>query len=361
MVVARRLVARIGAALLAVLPCGVANAQASEAFGVDYVALETCPTATSFVAKITARTRHVHLASRTERGRMLVVRVTPQSHHFVGRLTIRDPDGSEAERSLSAASCDEVVSGLALIAAVVLDPTALSESPAPQDSSPVVDAGTSQDEPAPAARPIALEPPSPERPSPVPSAKNPALPAARRGGETSRRWQVALGLHAAVAQGVSPYPLASVPLFVEIARTPESSPLAPTARFRFERPGGNSSASPAGSAHFTWTEASLDLCPIAWWGRPTLRAQACVRAEGGSVQAQALNTTPARNDVRPWFMVGALGSGRWVVEGPFFLEIEAALLVPILRDRFFLRPDTTVFRAAPIAYSASAGAGVSIW
>ena len=145
-----RWVASVGAALLGTLPCGVAQAQSSEAFGVDYVALETCPAATAFVAKITTRTHRAHLASRSERARLLVVRVTPQGHRFLGRLTIRDPDGTEAERSLSAASCDEVVSGLALIAAVVLDPTALSETAAPQTSPPVVDPGTGHEEPAPA-------------------------------------------------------------------------------------------------------------------------------------------------------------------------------------------------------------------
>jgi hypothetical protein len=357
-----RWVASVGAALLGMLPCGVAQAQSSEAFGVDYVARETCPAATAFVAKITTRTHRAHLASANERARILVVRVTPQGRRFLGRLTIRDPDGTEAERSLSAATCDEVVSGLALIAAVVLDPTALSETAAPQTSPPVVEPGTIHEEPAPADPPVTPEP-SPERPPQpaAPVAKKPTAPADRNESETSRRWQIALGLHAEVARGLSPAPLASVPLFLEIARTPEGSVFAPAARIRFERAGSSSDISPAGGAHFTWTEASLDLCPIAWWPQPTLRAQACVRAEGGSVEAQAVNTTPARNDVRPWFMIGAPASGRWVVAGLFFLEIEAALLVPILRDRFFLRPDTTIFRAAPIAFSASAGAGVSIW
>lgn len=359
MVEAPRWLARVGAALVVALP-GVARAESSAAFRLDYVALEECPTASVFVQKITVRSTHAHLAGSAERAPTVVVRVSSRAGRFFGRLKIKELDGTEAERSLAAVSCDEVVSGLALIASVALDPGASAEGSA--ETSPPPETAPSTEPPPPVPPPPPAPPPTPPPATPAPKPAEPAAPSAKaKETEPEHLWQISFGIQGEIAFGLSPAPLASVPIFVEVARKPNGTLFNPAARVRFERPGGSGDASSGGNALFTWTEGSLDLCPLAWWPRDNLRAQPCLRVEGGVVDARGVNVNPERTDVRPWFMLGAVGQGRWVVVGPLFLELEAALLVPVVRDRFFFQPDTTVFRASPIAFSASAGVGFSIW
>ncbi|MEO6572693.1 MAG: hypothetical protein ABIP89_02550, partial [Polyangiaceae bacterium] len=126
MFVAPRWLAWVGAALFVAIP-GAARAESNAAFRLDYVVLEECPAAPAFVKKITTRSKHARVASGGERAPTLVVRVSSQEGRFLGRLTIQQLDGTEAERTLSAVSCDEVVSGLALIASVAIDSGAGSE------------------------------------------------------------------------------------------------------------------------------------------------------------------------------------------------------------------------------------------
>ena len=136
----------------------------------------------------------------------------------------------------------------------------------------------------------------------------------------------------------------------------------PAVRARFERPGSDAAATAQGSAHFTWTEVSLDVCPISLWLRASWRLQPCLRTEIGIVEGTALDTSVQHDEARPWATLGAVATSRWSIIGPLFVEIEATVIAPIVRDRFYLDPQSaTVFRASPVGGSAACGAGISIW
>jgi hypothetical protein len=306
---------------------------------------------------------------------MLLVRIVPRAGRFMGRLVVRELDGSEAERTVVGETCAEVVSALALIAAVAIDPTAAA--PKSSSNEPVAAASTNTTPSATSAALAAENPPTkpeqrteshapPEQPPTVPDENAPKPPS----NEASNRavaasphtWHVSLGADGEVGTGSSPTLWVSVPAFVELWRRPTGAGIfAPGARIRFERAGSGVVASSTGSAKFTWTKGSLDLCPIAW-SFGSVRLQPCARAEAGVVEASGVDVQPGRTNTRPWVTAGSVARGRWTVLDPLFVEVETAALVPIVRDRFFLETNnTTVFQAGVVAWTAAAGAGLSIW
>jgi hypothetical protein len=169
---------------------------------------------------------------------------------------------------------------------------------------------------------------------------------------------VAAGAHGGAIGGVAPDVLVLVPLFVEVARDTDAM-VAPALRVRVERTGSGTLDVGVGgaSAQFTWTAAALDLCPIlVSAGR--FGARPCARVEGGTLEAAGVNVQPSRSGVRPWLGTGLVARGRVLVAGPLFLELEAATTLAIVRDRFFVEPSQTVFRAPLLGWAATAGVGV---
>src|SRR5262249_22451560 len=130
------------------------------AIRVAYEAVDGCPASDAFVGEIRARTPLVRIAQGAETAVEIAVRVAREEGGARGRLELRMPDGEPSARGLVGATCEQVVSGLALIAAVALDPNASVAalvSPAPE---PV---------PAPpGAVPTRAQEPPPDRPAPVP-------------------------------------------------------------------------------------------------------------------------------------------------------------------------------------------------
>ena len=348
-----------------------AHAAPNEVIRLDYAAPSGCPSAETFLDQVRARSPRIRSGDGSERARTLVVRITSQNHRTTGRLTVREVDGSEAERSVVGDRCADVASGLALIAALAVDPTAgTSASPTgtapPSLPAPPSRGGAAEPSPiGPDAAPSAPPPEKPpaEPPTPEAPARTSGATAARDGAPASDvgrpHWQLAFGAHGAVASGALPGVLVTAPVFFEIAR-PSSAIAAPAVRMRFERAGSGVVESGAGSAEFTWTAGSLDLCPMAW-SRGAVRLTPCLRTEVGALEAAGVNVQPARTGVRPWWSLGVVARGRFTVYGPLFVEIEGALLGAVVRDRFFLEPGGTVFRPSLLGGSAGVGAGLAIW
>jgi hypothetical protein len=170
-------------------------------------------------------------------------------------------------------------------------------------------------------------------------------------------FSAAAGANGQVVSGPTPNALVTVPLFLELTRS--SASWGQSARLRFERGSGSSDQAGA-SADFTWTVVNVDLCPVVALSG-TLRGDACVRTDVGALDAAGVGVVPTRTTSRPWVSLGAVARGRWEFTAPFFLEAEAAMLLPLVRDRFFVEPDTTVFRPAVAGWSAGAGLGMTLF
>src|ERR1700679_1390056 len=101
--------------LLAVLsPPARAEGADTEPIRIDFHAPAGCPDQAAFAAQVSARTRRARLAEAGEAARRLSVPLTPQGARTRGTLTIDDPGGPPAIRTVTGGTCDEVVSALGL-------------------------------------------------------------------------------------------------------------------------------------------------------------------------------------------------------------------------------------------------------
>lgn len=398
------MVRRPGALLLVVAALALGSLSRAEApatVALEYTAPRACPTAGAFASKVTARAPSVKITTTGAPERRLLVRIDHGRGRYAGRVILEEADGTRTNRTVEGSSCTDVVQALAVIAAIAIDPSAADpakEEPsagggagpgsagpggagpgsaagaggasagaggasagaggasagAPSGSAAGAASGTPTGSGAGSPPPGPPEPAHPADPRDASAAAGtapPDQPASPRDGTTAR-WAFSVGAHGGAVSGIAPNVVLLVPVFAELARS-SGSLFAPAVRLRLERTGTGASA----PAQFTWTAASLDLCPVAV-GTGRFDARPCGRLEAGVLDANGVDVRPARSGSRPWVGVGPVARGRFVLVPPLFAELELAADVPLIRDRFFVQPSSTVFRAPAVGWSATAGLGV---
>ena len=300
----------------------------------DYEARPGCPDADAFVREVLARAPRARVANAAERARTLVARIRTSGRELEGALVVRDVDGATTERTVHAQSCGELVTALAVIAAIVIDPiTAKSGELDAADAGP------------PPAAPVVPSPEPPVTPPPV------SVP------EGTTAWTFSAGAGGGLVGGASPTVLLSVPVFLEASRQ-VSGVVEPAARLRFERTSLGSTTGSAGGASFVLTSGAADVCPIALRAR-SFRIQPCARAELGALTARGRGVEPTRSDTRPWFALGPVARARLEIAGPVFAELEAALLASFIRDRFYVEPATLIYRPPALGGTTAFAVGVA--
>ncbi len=97
----------------------------------DYAAAPDCPVESEFLERLARRTEKLHLAEPGELARRFVVKVNVVPTGAVGQLEFLDLASEPIVRRIVADSCDEAVTGLALITALAIEGwlPGLSESP----------------------------------------------------------------------------------------------------------------------------------------------------------------------------------------------------------------------------------------
>jgi hypothetical protein len=327
---------------------GGTEAQAPRSVRIAYEVAPGCPDETSFEAQIRARTSKIVVA--TDGATSVHVRISPRGGRFEGEITLVDANGHESRRRVEG-SCGDVAAALALITALALDPAASTAS----DPSVAQTAQAAASTPAP---PPASAPPAPP---PRPAAASRDSDSEPLGEELARThaWGWSIGTGAGFTQGVAPVTLVSVPAFFEAWRRSNGA-FAPAIRVRFERADSGTVSVAGAGADFTWTAGSLDLCLVAWspW---RFKLAPCLRAEGGVLSATGADVTPVRTDTRPWLTFGLVARARLVVVGSLFAEVEGGAFAPIVRDRFFVEPNSTIEQAPSVAAAGAAGIGVTFW
>lgn len=301
---------------------GAARGDVAVPARLEYSAPPSCPTEAELAASVGARTPRVRLA-RDGAGRAFRVDVIFGAGGYVGRLSSVDASGVRAERDVTGESCAEVVDALALVLALAVDPMA-SASP----------------------RPAPAETPSPAASAPTRDAPTPAAPSPSR----TSPFSIAAGIGVGAVHGVGPDPLLSVGGFVE-GGLRGATAWQPTVRLGAERAASGTFDVPAsGSASFTWTVATLDLCPVRF-STAALGFSPCLRSDLGALAGTGSNIASPRADARAWADVGLIGRGEWSPMPPVFLDVEAGGLVALTRPRFhFDVPDVTVHQ--PSAFGA---------
>ncbi len=349
--------AQLGRAVLVALTLAIAAvasvrvASADDALPVqfDYEARPGCPDADSFVRDVLARAPRARVAATQDRARFLVVRIHPSGRGLEGVLFVRDVDGTTRERSVHSESCAELVTALAVIAAVVIDPVTARVSGLDGGVESRVDAA-----------PALPAPPAPEpMDASAPPGAPPVAPPKIAAGVSSDPpgWTWSAGGGAGVVGGASPSVLVSFAVFVEAGRV-ATGIFKPSARLRFQRTSAGGPDRLGAGARFVLTSGGVDLCPIALLARP-IRLQPCARAELGGLSAEGRDVEPVRTTVRPWAGVGPLVRGRLGLTGPLFAELEMAVLALIVRDRFLVEPNTLVYVPPVVAGSAAVAFGLA--
>ncbi|HVY29980.1 MAG TPA: hypothetical protein VHB79_25660 [Polyangiaceae bacterium] len=178
-----------------------------EATRFEFRAPDGCSSAEDFAARVRRRSWRIRLdPNAPSTARALLVEVRPSAAGALrGIVTVVEPDGTTRTRRLKAASCEEAVNALSLIATVTLDPDAMLGEPEPEPT------------PAPAPEPKAEPSPPPRSPPPRP-VPAPSPPS---------RVRYSFGLSAVVLMRMAPEPALGGSAFVALEST-SSSLVAPS-------------------------------------------------------------------------------------------------------------------------------------
>jgi hypothetical protein len=316
----------------------------------EYEGPAVCPDTAAFTREVLARAPRARVAAPAERARTLLARVKPGGGHgYDGVLVVRDTGGATTERAVHAPSCDELVTALAVIAAVVIDPMT-AKTGAIDAGYALADAAADAAEAAVAVTDADADALPPTTPPEVPTSPRRSEPPHAR--EPREQWEISAGIGGGAIGGSAPTLLFSVPVFFEVSRNPAGL-FDPALRIRFERTA--TSASEAGA--FTRTGGSVDLCPVALRAR-SLRAQPCARIDLAALAVSGRDVEPVRSAVRPWFALGPVARVRLDLGSRVFIELEGGLLLAVVRDRFFVEPGTLVYRAPLVGATTAFAVGL---
>lgn len=293
----------LGIAVLCFSPTAHAN-DPPLPFSVHSVGKSECAPAT-FAVKLEQRSPRLRPASPGNRPALdFELDVERRTGKLAARLRVRELDGAETTREVEGVSCDEVLSALALIAVVLVDPSALEKNTTFDVASPRI-----------------TEP--------------------REAGARRRRpwclWRVGAGVNGGVESAVSPDVTVVAALQLEALLGGDGT-FSPRAAVALERSAGNTLSTPGGNAHFVWTAARVTGCPLRFPSSGQLAVRPCLFMDVGVLDVTGEQTFRASSTRVSWFSLGALAHAElWPVKR-LALGLDAGVVTPFVRDRFFFDP-----------------------
>jgi hypothetical protein len=322
---------------------------------VVYDADASCPGRTKFVEELMARTPKVSMAEAPSAKRTFVVTVRATESGFVGRLEIRAGDPTSTTRELTGPSCPAVVSAVALVAALAVDPDSL------RGDAPDKAAVREPPQPAPAignAASVAGKPSFTSSPGPAP--------------RKDRDWRWAVGAKGETNSFIAPKLSFGGGAFVELAPVDDGAgavPIQGSLGVEALRVGVHYAVTgtvqqSVGSAHFDWAALSLEGCP-ARVRSASVQLDVCavfagglLRGHGDRVSDPGLEFQPG-DPLRPWWSIAPLLRVKWTFFGSWFVDAEGSLMIPLRRDRFVFDqpPERRLLYEVP---KLGAGAGLGI-
>lgn len=333
-----------GATFLAIaLETGLARPEPREVIRLDFTAPLGCPTAEQFQREVTARTDRAHFMSGPQaegaNGQgtakwQFIVRVSEREGVFSGRLRSSSGNGEVTTRDFQSDTCGDVVSALALVAALAIDPQA-STAPLTELAGP---------------EPMELEEAPVSRPSPRP--RLPTAPARPRVIESRQTEQGTLsffaGFDALIATGPAPIPLLAPEPFAEVRenQAPSRTVWALSGRVALlaARTGWVGPADDRAS--FTWLALRLEPCvwrPTAW---RELSLFGCAVLDVGALGAKGIPVERPELAWAPWVGLGVGARARWTLGNSLFVEAAGGLSVPLVRYTIvFLEPRRVIHQS----------------
>lgn len=322
----------------------VAAAADLEPLRIELTAPAECPAEPSMFVRLRAHTSRVREAKPDEAARLLHVTVSPRDGGGVVAELRLVEDGDELQRRVPGRTCEEVLAAVALIAALAID-AHLEDAGTPARGEPRGDAGDAAPETTQhldgGTRLHSWGNDRRER-----DASDDARPRSPSFAMSFGTSLEATGLGELVLGGA---------LWAEGSLT---SRLSPSLRLRLTHGDSFTVEKLGRPAVFRLSTAALDGC-IAAIDTRAFQLRPCVQIAGGVLDGASSAFGPTERKALPWATAGGLLQGRWFFLGPLSLESSAGLTVALVRDDFFFRPQSTVYRAPPLLFIGSVGVGTT--
>jgi hypothetical protein len=330
-----------------------------------------CPDEGRFFQAVTARTDLVRRAAEGEPARAFVVSITRDASGIRGALSITGLDGSVSKREVTGESCNEVVSALALITALAIDPLAStapessvvaaapSSSAAASDVAPATPpsdaprpAGPSIGLVAPIAQPSAREPGALDHAAESPSPQAPSAPA------HPSRW--AVGVEGQSLAGLVHGWGVGGGGFFDVTGTAHGH-LIPSLRASFFAVTTRVTFSGSVGAKLDWYVARMEACPIRFVGSSDLGLSLCAALDVGMLRSTGVGLQSDGTQLRPWLAPALLGRFGWSPADALVLEAGAGPTIPITRYSFYFEQsglsEAPLQRILPVAATLEVDAG----
>jgi hypothetical protein len=297
-------------------------------FRIAYQAPAECPAVDAMKSRIVASSARARLADPIEPAVDLGVSIVAESGGFMGYLRVRTVEGNETRRAVPAATCEEVVSALSLIAAIVVDPDAVlpPETP-PEAPSP----SATEAAPAPAATHEETRPALPAEPAEVVERHRPA----------PRYWFVVAGEVGALG-AIAPDLAVDAAVSVGFIDTGPSL-FAPSVRLSARgawSPDSNF-GSGEGTASFRRLGGRLSGCPLRVSAGP-IGLRPCGFIELGSLHASSQSPVEPSSPTVLWGAAGVLGRGEMLLFDRLVLGLDLGALFPFWHSDFYYLPQRSV-------------------
>jgi len=326
-----------------------------------------CPDQAAFLAELRGRGVVIREAPEGESAATMQVELSTARDGAIGRLTFRPREGPlEGEalhREVSGTDCGSVAEGLALIAAVILNPAGPTVDLQPAPSAVPQPPPSAVPRPPPSAVPqpeaVGTRPASATAPGAAPL---PAAPPSAPAAQPNERLHLALGAELTLASGVGPDPAVIPGGFVDVDLP------APLARWSTRLSAGRALSRPVqkppyGTVEFNLTDFRLEPCFRAL-GSAALRLRACALLEGGILEGDGSDPLGAEKPRRPVLEAGLGVRPTWTVSDRVVLGLSASATVSIVHYGFYFAqdsPGSTAYTLDRFSASGEFSVGVRIW
>lgn len=314
----------IAAGVVTVVGARSASAQpAIEDVHIEYGAPATCPSEAWVLGRISGRTDRFRQVDVDNAARKFVIHIDTFGSSFAGTLEVteREPEPRSTSRRIEGPRCEDVADGLALIAALTIDPRAKLQ--------------------ASEEKRVEVAPPRPKE-SPPPPGRPPVRKAPPRPSITPY-WELGAGFSG--MSGPAPAFLYGVEAFVEGGWLAEHRWFSPGFRLSGRHARHDDLAVGQGSVFFRLTTLAVDVCPIRA-PVPAVGVRLCANGELGWLDAEGAGVPNIEQSHRGW---AALGGALRASAGVDRIGLDAAFgaEAPLRRDRFFFF-DSEVGEVSPV-------------
>jgi hypothetical protein len=258
-----------------------------------------CVLGEHFTEQLLQRTAVARIAKPGEEALAIHVSLRIEEGVVHGRMTLRETNGSVTEREITGASCAEVTAALALVAAVILDPSiSTSTSTEPR-------------------RHATTAPPEMK-------------------AESAWRFGVgpALGAEGAVAPEIVP----SIAVVGE-AELELGHRFSPRFSLSFGRTTTSHLRVQTSTATLRFTFARVSICPARWPSDATLVLRPCGLFEAGVLRGAGEATLDPGRANAPWIAPGGSVRADFKLWKTLLISLEGGAVIPLLRHEFYFDPD----------------------